>query len=371
MSFHHMKMNKSIYIGAMSGTSHDAIDVSFISVDKNITLEFFYSYKLPKLLRLKIANQISSNNSSLSDLGKLNKDLGLAFFRAIDIGITKSKITKSKIKCIAISGQTVRHEIHGKTSFSMQLGDPNIVAARTSIPVAYDFRNMHIALGGQGAPLVPEFHEKIFFKKNKPRIILNIGGIANYTYLGKKFEPWGSDTGPGNALMDAYCSLKLGTNFDKNGATASKGKVINKELKKLLSNKFFKLPFPKSTGKELFNYNLMTKSLMSNNHEDILATLSEFTARSISDAITKNKHSNAQIIICGGGGNNTNLVNRIRAHHDDLMASEDLGFNSQAIESMAFAWLGFKRLNRQVSLIQVSRKKYSKGVLGSIARSKQ
>ena len=115
----------------------------------------------------------------------------------------------------------------------------------------------------------------------------------------------------------------------------------------------------------------MTKSLMSNTHEDILATLSEFTARSISDAIKKNNHSNAQIIICGGGGNNTNLINRIRAHHDDLMDSEDLGFKSQAIESMAFAWLGFKRLNRQVSLIQVSRKKYSKGVLGSIARSKQ
>ena len=370
MSFHHMKMNKSIYIGAMSGTSHDAIDVSFISVDKNITLEFFYSYKLPKSLRLKIANQISSNNSSLSNLGKLNKELGLAFFKAIDIGLTKSKITKSKIKCIAISGQTVRHEIQGKTSFSMQLGDPNIVAARTSIPVAYDFRNMHIALGGQGAPLVPEFHEKIFFKKNKPRIILNIGGIANYTYLGKKSQPWGSDTGPGNALMDAYCSLKLGTNFDKNGASASKGTVINKELKKLLSNKFFMLPAPKSTGKELFNFKLLSEELLKHADEDILATLSEFTAKSISDSISKNKHLHSQIIVCGGGSKNTNLINRIKAHHgDDLLLSEELGFDSQAIESMAFAWLGYKRLYKKKSSIQLGAKKYTKGILGSIART--
>jgi len=367
-----MKMNKSIYIGAMSGTSHDAIDVSFISVDKSITLEFFYSHKLSKSLRLKIANQISSNNSSLSDLGKLNKELGLAFFKAIDTGITKSKITKSKIKCIAISGQTVRHEIQGKTSFSMQLGDPNIIAAKISIPVAYDFRNMHIALGGQGAPLVPEFHEKIFFKKNKPRIILNIGGLANYTYLGKKSEPWGSDTGPGNALMDAYCSLKLGTNFDKNGAIASKGKVINKELEKLLSNKFFKLPFPKSTGKELFNSDLISKSLLSNCKEDILATLSEFTAKSISHAISKNKHSDSQIIVCGGGSKNTNLIHRIRSHFKgDIVLSEELDFDSQAIESMAFAWLGFKRLNRKTSSIQLGNKKYIQGLLGSVVRSKQ
>ena len=366
-----MKVNKSIYIGAMSGTSHDAIDVSFISVDGSINLEFFYSYKLPKSLRVKIANQISSNNTTLSDLGKLNKELGLAFLKAIATGITKSKINTSKIKCIAISGQTVRHEIQGNTSFSMQLGDPNIIAARTGIPVAYDFRNMHIAFGGQGAPLVPEFHEKIFYKKNKPRIILNIGGIANYTYLSKKSQPWGTDSGPGNALMDAYCASKLGVSFDKNGARASKGKVINKELKKLLSNKFFTLSSPKSTGKELFNFQFISKELLKHTDEDVLATLSEFTAKSISDAISKNKHSDSQIIVCGGGSKNTNLINRIRAHHkNELLLSEELGFDSQAIESMAFAWLGFKRVNKKASSIQLGSKKYTKGLLGSVARSK-
>jgi anhydro-N-acetylmuramic acid kinase len=364
-----MKMNKSIYIGAMSGTSHDAIDVSFISDDKAISLEFFYSYKLPATLKAKISNLIFSNNTSLSDLGQLNKEIGLAFFRAIALAITKSKISKSKIKGIAISGQTVRHEMKGINSFSMQLGDPNIIATKTNIPVAYDFRNTHISLGGEGAPIVPEFHAQIFYKKNHPRVVLNIGGIANYTYLNNKSQPWGSDTGPGNALMDVYCSSRLGVSYDKNGSKASKGTVVRKELNKLLNNKFFSIPFPKSTGKELFNIDILSKDLLKNSHEDILATLSEFTALSIVNAITKNKHSDAEIIVCGGGSKNTNLMNRIRSHHkNDLMLSEEIGFESQAIESMAFAWLGYKRFNKKKSLIQTSAKKYTKGVLGSVVR---
>lgn len=360
-------MSNQIYVGAMSGTSHDAIDVSFISIEKNIKLEFFYSYKLSKSLKLKIADQILSNHSSLSDLGKLNKELGLAFSKAIIVAINKSKISKSKIKCIAISGQTIRHEVEGVKSFSMQLGDPNIIAVKCNVPVAYDFRNSHIAYGGQGAPLVPEFHDKIFFKKNMPRAILNIGGIANYTYLKNKSKPWGSDTGPGNALMDAYCSLELGIDFDKNGRLASKGKVLEKELSKLLNNKFFALPFPKSTGKEIFNINMLSKNLLKNSSEDILATLAEFTAISVVNAINKNKHKDSQIIVCGGGSKNGFLINRIRAHFkNNLMLSDQFNYDSQAIESMAFAWLGYKRFNAKNSLIQLNTKKYTKGILGSI-----
>ena len=168
-----MKMNKTIYIGAMSGTSHDAIDVSIIDIKNKVNLSYFYTHKFSTSLKQRISNQIEFNQSSLSDLGMLDKEIGNSFSNAIQKAIEKSKTKISDIACISISGQTIRHEIHKKHSFSMQIGDPNIVASKIPVPVISDFRNMHIALGGQGAPLVPEFHQEIFYQKNISKIILN------------------------------------------------------------------------------------------------------------------------------------------------------------------------------------------------------
>ena len=367
-----MKMDKTIYIGAMSGTSHDAIDVSIVDIKKTIVLKYFYSQKIPPAVNEKIRKQIESNQTTLSELGKLNKEMGSLFSKVISKAIEKSKIKKSKIACVSISGQTIRHEIHKKDSFSMQITDPNIIASETSLPVVSDFRNMHIALGGQGAPLVPEFHQEIFYKKNSPRIILNIGGISNYSYLKGKKELWGSDVGPGNALMDAYCNKYLNLGFDKGGQIAAKGKVIKSELKKLLSHKFFAASFPKSTGKEIFNIEMLSKSLLKKDSCDVLATLVEFTAKSIAKAILKNKHASKNIIVCGGGGNNTYLLERIsKLSNREVILSDDEGYNIQSIESMAFAWLGYKRINNQDLKIQLGKNKFNKGILGSITRARR
>ena len=363
-------MANKIYIGAMTGTSHDAVDVSLIKVGKNITLEFFYSKKIPKSLRLKIMKLIQTNKSSLSDLGSFNKEMGHFFAKAINEAIIFSHSKKSAIASVAISGQTIRHEINKKFPFSMQIGDPNIIAKETGLMVVSDFRNMHIALGGEGAPLVPEFHNQLFYKARSPRVILNIGGIANYSFIKNRNDIWGTDVGPGNALLDAYCNDFLQIPFDKNGAIAAKGKIDNIELKRLLQNNFFKRKYPKSTGKELFNIKMLSKNFLKKKPEDVLCTLVEFSARSIISSIHKNGHKNADIIACGGGGHNKYLIKRIsEISNKNVILSNALGHDIFAIESMAFAWMGYKRINNEALRVQVSRKNI-KGLLGSITKSK-
>ena len=363
-------MSKKIYIGAMTGTSHDAIDISFLSIGTKINLEYFHSIKFPKSLRLKIKKLIENNESSLSDLGTVNKEIGFLFSKSINEAIGFSKINKSSIECVAISGQTIRHEINKRFPFSMQIGDPNIVAKETGLLVVSDFRNMHIALGGEGAPLVPEFHNQLFYKARNPRIILNIGGISNYSFVKNRNDIWGTDVGPGNAILDAYCSDFLQIPFDKNGAIAAKGKVDHIELGKLLQNNFFKRKCPKSTGKELFNIKILSKKFLKKKAEDILCTLVEFSAKSIINSIHKNGHNNCDIVICGGGAHNKYLVKRIsEMASNDVVLSSDLGHDVFAIESMAFAWMGYKRVSNEALIVQTSSKNV-KGLLGSITKSR-
>jgi anhydro-N-acetylmuramic acid kinase len=171
--------------------------------------------------------------------------------------------------------------------------------------------------------------------------------------------------------MDAYCQKNLDRPFDKNGAVASKGIVLEKELERLMSLKFFSYPFPKSTGKELFNYELIGKPLLSESPKDILATLTELTALSIQVAVQKNNFLPNDIVICGGGVKNKFLLERISKLLDaNVTSAEDEGLNSQAIESMAFAWFGFRRLNNIQSTVQISNKIVKKALLGSLTSSK-
>ena len=366
-----MKQNKKFYVGAMTGTSHDAIDVSIIEIQKNIELKYFYSKKFSSKIRAKIKNVIDANSITLNELGQLNKEVGILFAKSINEAIIDSKIKKSNIACIAVSGQTIRHEPHGKPPFSMQIGDPNIIASLTDLVVISDFRNMHIALGGEGAPLVPEFHNELFFKPKSPRIIINIGGISNFSFVKARKEIYGTDIGPGNALMDAYCQKFLNKPFDKNGAIAAKGKVINSELKKLLANPFFKKAFPKSTGKELFNINLLSKKFLECSPEDILATLVELTAQTIVLAIDKNKYEYKEMIICGGGSKNKFLIERIKnLIPHNVMLSSELGHDPQSIESMAFAWMGYMRINNKELIVQQGKNKYTSGLLGTLSQAK-
>ena len=366
-----MNNYKNIYIGAMSGTSHDAVDVSILKIEKDITLNFFYSKRIPNSLRIRIKNIIESDSTSLVELGQLNKKIGYLFAQAINESIEKAKLKKNKVRCVAISGQTIRHDVINTNPFSMQIGDPNVVSNETGLTTISDFRNMHISLGGEGAPLVPEFHNELFHSSRKPKIILNIGGIANYSYIKNKNHFWGSDVGPGNALMDAYCQKYLNKPFDKNGKIASKGEVNSKELKRLLSHKFFKQKFPKSTGKELFNLNILPNQFLKDTPENILATLVEFTALCVDKSIKANNHTFDEFIVCGGGGKNKFLIKRLAAIlNNEVILSNAYGYDIQAIESMAFAWMGYKRINNQVMKVQLGKNKFNKGMLGSIIQIK-
>ena len=366
-----MNNYKNIYIGAMSGTSHDAVDVSILKIEKDITLNFFYSKRIPNSLRARIKNIIESDSVTLVELGQLNKKIGYLFAEAINESIVKAKLKKNKIRCVAISGQTIRHDVVNANPFSMQIGDPNVVSNETGLTTISDFRNMHICLGGEGAPLVPEFHNELFHSSRKSKIILNIGGIANYSYIKNKNHFWGSDVGPGNALMDIYCQKYLNKPFDKDGKVASKGKVNSKELKRLLSHKFFKQKFPKSTGKELFNLNMLSKQFLKESPENILATLVEFTDISIEKSIKANNHTFDELVVCGGGGKNKFLVKRLAEIVGyEVILSDAYGYDIQAIESMAFAWMGYKRINNKVMKVQLGENKFSKGVLGSITQAK-
>lgn len=355
----------------MSGTSHDAIDVSILKIEKNFTLDFFHSKRIPNSLRNRIKNIMESDTVTLDELGQLNKKIGYLFAQAINESIEQSKLKRNKVKCVAISGQTIRHDVAIANPFSMQIGDPNVVCHETGLTTISDFRNMHISLGGEGAPLVPEFHNELFHSPRKSKIILNVGGIANYSYVKNKNHLWGSDVGPGNALMDAYCQKYLNKPFDKDGKIASKGKVNSRELRKLLLHKFFKQKFPKSTGKELFNLNMLSKQFLKESPENILATLVEFTAISVDKSIKANNHTFDEFIVCGGGGKNKFLIKRLAAIlNNEVILSNAYGYDIQAIESMAFAWMGYKRINNQVMKVQLGKNKFNKGMLGSIIQIK-
>ncbi|MDC3294347.1 anhydro-N-acetylmuramic acid kinase, partial [bacterium] len=184
----------------MSGTSYDGIDVCAISVRKKIDLVHFSSFKYPPKLRKKIASVIEDQILSLKDYGELDSQIGLAFAKAINKFIKQNNFSTSQIMAIGLSGQTLWHNPQGKYPFSIQAGDAAIISKECGIDVVHDFRNDHIALGGEGAPLVPEFHQRLFSKSNQDRLILNIGGISNYSYLTKSKDFFGSDSGPGNAL---------------------------------------------------------------------------------------------------------------------------------------------------------------------------
>ena len=357
-----------IFIGTMSGTSHDGIDICSVCItNKRIELLNFGSYKYPNSLRKDISNVIQHQKLSLYKYIELDKKIGIAFGKSINKFLVKNKINKNQILAIGLSGQTLFHAPKHKYPFSIQAGDPKIVSMECYLDVVSDFRNDHINLGGEGAPLVPEFHQKIFARKNSSLFILNIGGISNFTFLDGKGSFYGSDCGPGNALMDAYCQKFLDRPYDKNGDLAKNGKIHNQALKKMLDHPFFRKRHPKSTGKEVFNIKFIPKELLKKSPNDILATLTELTAICVTKSLHTQKKLPEQIIVCGGGIKNKFLMHSIKKLSKiNLVSSSEFGFEPQAIEAMAFAWMASQRIYKNPLYV-----KDKKGLLGKITKSRQ
>ena len=355
-------MAKERYIGIMSGTSLDGVDVVLCEIDAHeCTLISALEYPLAMELKADILTIIEGKNS-VEAVGQIDHRLGLLFTQAVGALLIRENIEANSIKAIGLHGQTLWHAPQGVYPFSMQLGDPNILAAKTGIPVVADFRRKDVALGGQGAPFAPAFHAFIFNNIKQPVSIVNIGGMANITVLGE--ELIGYDTGCGNVLLDLWVEAHQGSTYDKDGAWARTGTLDYSLLDRMISDTYFTQATPKSTGREKFNKAWLEEYLSGHTHnpEDIQRTLLELTALSISNEVLK---FNPDVtLLCGGGAKNAFLVERIKALMPNIEVA--IAANADQIEAMTFAWLAYKRVHHEkVNLKNVTGAKEN-AVLGGI-----
>lgn len=345
-----------LYIGLMSGTSADGIDVALVDFSQSppaVLATHYAPYESE--LRQKILSLCKLGENEIQRLGELDVLLGTAFAGAVNLLLKKHNIPAAKIMGIGSHGQTIRHMPNQPARFTLQIGDPNIIAAETGITTIADFRRKDVALGGQGAPLVPAFHQFALSSSLIDRTIVNIGGIANITLLPHQ-QPEivsGYDTGPGNVLLDAWISLHHQQTHDRHGSWGAEGKVDAELLDSLLADNYFHLAPPKSTGREYFHLDWLQSKLNTLNKKitpvDVQTTLVELTARSILDAI-RLSFSTGEILICGGGVQNTFLMSRLTELANPafmVSSTQKYGLDPDWIEAIAFAWLARQTLNRQ------------------------
>lgn len=330
----------------MSGTSLDGIDAAIVDfTDNNICLLNSHYQPYPKSVRQKLRN-ICNGNGSIQDLAEMDSVLGQLYSESVLTLLEESALNKEDIKAIGNHGQTICHHPKQPNPYTLQIGDPNIIAELTGISVAADFRRRDIAVGGQGAPLVPAFHQAIFRSSTESRAIINIGGISNITYLphSQVEKVSGFDCGPGNTLMDYWVENHSGKMFDDNGQWACSGKVSQPLLQHLLTDPFFALSPPKSTGTDYFSPDWLEERLneleLNIAEEDIQATLTELTAQTISSAVKKLSTEPVNLYICGGGARNSYLVERLKLiSGSPVQTTESLSVSPDWVEAMAFAWL--------------------------------
>ncbi|MFK8069164.1 MAG: anhydro-N-acetylmuramic acid kinase [Gammaproteobacteria bacterium] len=345
-----------LFIGLMSGTSSDAIDVALVSFDECessiLNIETYQEFPYPPHLKKQITEmRISANRFSFEEIEKLNIRLGEIFANVVHQLLESTDFDHKDILAIGSHGQTVFHSPDSSPPFSVQLGDPNTIAAITGIKTIGDFRSMDIAVGGQGAPLAPAFHQTMFKTIDKNRIILNLGGIANITLLpaSPSKDIFGFDTGPANALLDDWIQKNQRESFDRNGEWAKTGNVIPTLLKAMLEDAYFRIVPPKSTGREYFNLDWLDKKIGVDNYkpEDIQATLLLLTVQSITNAIDSLAIDLDEVIVCGGGAYNNYLIDLLSRslHGIPVTSSTNFGIEPDSVEAVAFAWLAKRRLD--------------------------
>jgi anhydro-N-acetylmuramic acid kinase len=370
-----MNPKPAYYIGIMSGTSSDGIDVALIKTQPRINLLASHSVAISQELQEEIHRLADPTQGTIDQLGELDHKLGHAFADAVLELLQKSQIDIHQIAAIGSHGQTVRHRPSGKFPFTMQIGDPNIIAARTGITTVADFRRRDMATGGQGAPLVPGFHQAVFSSERSDRAIVNIGGMSNITWLPQyhlESDVIGFDTGPGNVLLDGWIHQHLQQRFDHNGDWAAQGKLHKPLLDLLLTEHFFQQLPPKSTGREMFNLHWLETQL-NRLHQvipaiDVQRTLLEVTAITISDSIQKLSSNHKDIFVCGGGVFNQLLMQRLQdlLNPNPVASTAQLGIEPQWVEAMAFAWLAYRRMENKTGNICAVTGAKTASVLGAI-----
>ncbi|GAA5141886.1 anhydro-N-acetylmuramic acid kinase [Thalassotalea piscium] len=342
------------YIGIMSGTSLDAIDVSLVKITDNQT-QYIAAIERPfdEELRGRLLSLCQDGNIHLKTLGELTVELSLAYADGVNLLLNKHNINPTEVMAIGCHGQTVFHSPQGEYPFSMQLINASVLAANTGITTVSDFRSMDLALGGQGAPLVPTFHQSLV-GSNDEAVFLNIGGIANLSIISPN-KLVGFDTGPGNILIDSWVQQKFSIKYDDNGSIAKQGIVIAPLLKNMLADEYFNKVGAKSTGREYFNIQWLSTHLASFldteyknklSNEDVLATLVALTAQSIARALSH--LSGSTIYVCGGGAKNGYLLEQLSLLLPDctVTTTATLDVDPDYVEAMAFAWLAYRCVNQ-------------------------
>ncbi len=340
------------FIGLMSGTSSDGIDAALVNFSEtSFTLAATHTETISPDIRQAIFKLTKPSHNELSQFGILDRQIGLLFAKAVINLLKKTCLTPADITAIGSHGQTIRHTPNGLAAYTLQIGDPNTITHKTGIMTVADFRRRDIAAGGEGAPLAPAFHKAMFHSSDEDRIILNIGGIANITVLPSKTNKStiGFDTGPGNTLMDRWTQIHFDQAFDKDGALAAEGKTINSLLTKWLADPYFQKAPPKSSGPDYFNHQWLNSvsSMEHLNQKDVLATLTDFTAQSIANAIKL--FSANRIFVCGGGVHNRTLMKKLQhaLPSHQLDSTDTLNLNPDWVEAVAFAWLAKQTLEQK------------------------
>ena len=347
----------AIYIGVMTGTSMDGVDIVAASFDP-LQLHATLTLAFDPDLRNELMALTLPDDNEIDCMGKADVALAKMIGEGINTLIEQHQLDRSQIKAIGSHGQTIRHRPeHG---FTLQIGDPNIITEITQIPVVSDFRRRDMAAGGQGAPLVPAFHQALFQHESIHRVILNLGGIANVSLLpaGAPEQVSGFDTGPANILMDAWCHRYTGQPYDENGNWAAYGQPIRSLLERLQAHDFFAKEPPKSTGREDFNLDWLDDQIMDwrndelaydeleDTPENVQATLLKLTTRAIKKAIYRSGMDTGEVYVCGGGAYNSQLLEqlrwRLRKHQWTVQSTADLGLSPTWVEATAFAWLAMR-----------------------------
>lgn len=342
-------MKSGRYIGVMSGTSLDGVDVVLAAMDESVVVQqASLSFPMPVAIKESILAICQGQTLTLSQYGQLDNRLGHLFADAVLALMEQENLTAQDIVAIGCHGQTVWHEPDSQAPHTLQIGDNNIIAARTGVTVVGDFRRRDMALGGQGAPLVPAFHQALLASPTERRIVLNIGGIANLSMLCPGLPVKGHDTGPGNMLMDAWIWRQRGKPYDKDAEWASSGKVILPLLQSMLSDPWFALPAPKSTGREYFNYGWLERQLANFPGlapQDVMTTLTELTAVTIGEQVLLSGGCE-RLLVCGGGSRNPLLMARLSGllPGTEVSTTDEAGVSGDDMEGLAFAWLAWRTL---------------------------
>ena len=361
----------TLYIGLMSGTSLDGVDGALAQFDGDTTTTLGAAYiGFPPTLRAELMALQAAGHNEIEREALAANQLAQHYAQCVAELLRTTGRTPQEIRAVAVHGQTIRHR--PELGFTRQTNNPALLAELCGIDVIADFRTRDVAAGGQGAPLVPAFHQALFNQEGQTRVVANIGGIANISVLSGDGRVVGFDTGPGNVLMDGWIHRHRQQDYDADGAWAATGQVIPELLAELLTEPYLAQPAPKSTGRDLFHLEWLDARLAAHTAaapEDVQRTLTQFTAATLADAIKAYGSAADAVYICGGGAYNSVLMEALGKELGNqvmVASTQALGVAPNCVEPLAFAWLGYRFTERLAGNLPAVTGAQGERVLGAL-----